>query len=237
LDKLNKKLLALTVLHVIAAVYLYYVCYISVHPGSKIAANINTGSKVASNIITGPTEYGNTTTGGAAFRVIYFILALVLTVFNFILVSNRYFINGEFDDLRWPWFLLPCGAVVALGGISVMFWAMFAVRIPWQNHVFANACEGWQVMALLNGITWADLGKHTTPFLGNATVHVLNESYTMQLTRNSDNDNIYHFHLGGSTSGSTTPSVTTIVYDVGNALTQYQILQLTITIHHYRFRS
>ena len=113
------------------AVYAFYYCYEHVYPGSKIAAVIDVKYNV--------------------FHLFYWTFVVFASIFNFVICSWVYrCTTGPIK--RW----FPCYPFVATVIFCVVgswpLWVAALVELIWQNVVWNNACQGWDITAVLQGV-------------------------------------------------------------------------------------
>lgn len=167
-------------LELVFVLFNYFECYQSVYPGSKVAANINrTGSS------------------GTAFEVFKWMiccvcLALTVPLAILLLRLGVRFVSNKFP--RWAVVLF------AILWIPICFflgtwqcWISFLVEPLWKIHVYDTACQGWDMSADLQGVSWKNLPQ-SLPYVGVATVVLAYGNYSMQLQRDEINHDVFTFY-------------------------------------------
>lgn len=148
-------------IQVAIAAYTYYYCYEHVYPGSKTATVIDRSYSV--------------------FHFVYWASVAFAIIFNFVL-SFLVCCYAVGPIQRW----FPCyrlaGAVMLCVVGSWPIWISALIDSIWQNAVWDNACHGWDITAVLEGIGSVDTLGVSTYSVGLATIVLASGgSYTMQL--------------------------------------------------------
>lgn len=188
------------VLEMMFFLFNYYESYQAVFPGSKVAANIN-----------------KTSSSATAFEVFKWMIcsfSLLITIpIAFALFAAAIKpIHKKFGILC----AIPFGVVLfaIFGSLATwQFWITWVVTPVWTDHVFDNACNNWDVAAVLQGVSWKSLPQ-ALPYVGSATVVLKHANYSMQLERNEVDHNFYTFYIL-ETHGYV-PPFGNITYDIGN---------------------
>lgn len=189
----------------IAVVFIYWtICllfiifdsYQSSHPGTKIASNINQGGLAF-----------------PIFRIIFCnfgVLATLIPGFYFVgwgtkLVYQRFGI----------WVAIPFSIVWL--GVCAFFatwqaWLSFLVTPIWTDNFLNTACQGWN-MSIMLAPDSLNL-EQSLPFLGIATITLVNGTYALQLEQNAANHNFMYFYTLNTTNAE--PPISNITYNTYN---------------------
>jgi len=170
--------------------------YQSSHPGSKIAAYIDGGGVTFS-----------------VFQIIICNLGMLITlIFGILfLIGGIRLVYQRFG--LWvaiPFAIVWLGICAFLGTWQAWLWAV--VRPIWTENFLNTACQGWNMSIMLAPYT-INL-EQSLPFLGVATVTLLNGSYSMQLEQNAANHYVLYFYTLNTTNAE--PPISNITYNTFN---------------------
>lgn len=168
--------------------------YKEVYPGSMLAANIELNSHTAT-----------------AFCAFIWIFVFASTIFNWYIVGMWFL---KLDNFCLTFILFyPLSALGALG-----FWLFFVIQIVWQGNVWSNACNDWDISAVVQGASydcWPQCNQ-TAIVVGVATLQLLNKSnYTIQLRRTLDSPDI--FQLTVNETHHISPPLSNITYNYSSS--------------------
>src|SRR2546423_11463644 len=181
--------------------FAYYSCYDFVYPASKIASNINSSS-------------GWFVMARWAFATITLVPNCIVGLKAFLLLPKS----------------LPKGMPRSLKWIACIAWPTFCVWICtwglwlswpvgelWHKYVWDHVCDGWDIEAVLDGISNPDFRNSTTPLVGVASVTLATGRYSMTMMRlNTTIGEHYQLRLI-DVHGSYDPPFSNITYNPANA--------------------
>jgi hypothetical protein len=124
---------------------------------------------------------------------------------------------------RWqcPFLCLLIIVVPALA--FAPFYAAVIIRGKWGDVAWTDACNGWDITAVVQGVRWADF-RDDLLFVGNSTVVVVGQgNFTIQLHRNYQDGNLYYFYV--TDTHHFTPPYTNFTYNTAN--TTYTVANVT----------
>jgi hypothetical protein len=189
-------------LNLICAAYQSVDSYSQVYPDSKIAANILLNNHTKS-----------------AWTAFYWIFAICAVGFNMSIIILLPF--GWFRS-RWQCPFLCLLIIVVPALVFAPFYAAVIIRDIWGDVAWTNACNGWDITAVVQGVRWADF-RDDLIFVGMSTVVVGQGNFTTRLHRNSQDDNLYDFYI--TEAHHFTPPYTNFTYNTAN--TTYTIANVT----------
>ena len=197
---------------IIIAVYTYYYCSQKVYPASKAASEIHASR---SRFL--------------AFSIFFWVIAVIGTIFNVAIFAGLFYwifdsMRLDYKDFWLTWGIKIIGTLTTCVLGTAPLWASWPITTVWQVSVYRHACEGWEAMAVLQGVSTKGLNS-SLPVIGNATIQSVRGNYMMQLARNDSDENVYYFYLKNHESFNYTPSISKISYNTTEAT--YMISDIT----------
>jgi hypothetical protein len=181
-------------------VFAYYSCYDFVYPASKTASIINSSS-------------GWFIMGRWAFAAMSLVPNSIVTLKLFLLLPRK-LPKWMSAPIKWSILLAwvsICGWLCTWG-----LWLTWPLGELWHKAVWNNACDSWDITAVLDGITYPDFVGNSTPLVGFASVSRASGNYTMAMVRmNSSVGEYYQLKLTGVEGYS--PPFSKITYNPTNA--------------------
>ena len=186
----------------------------TVYPGSKVTADIRRTNSSFKAL--------------QVFRWIFAIPAGLLSAAGWVFFVGSLFDRTRRIQRKGICYCLSLGAVLGFGyllapviGFLILYmWVV--IEGPWHAHVWSQACQGWDIMALLDSSTTA---ASTLPLVANATVSLVGGSYMMQLLQHTDNPSRFDFIVANKTVFNATFDLDNITYDIDN--TAYAVADRT----------
>jgi hypothetical protein len=102
------------------------------------------------------------------------------------------------------------------------FYAAVIIRGAWGDVAWANACTGWDITAVVQGVRWRDF-RDDLLIVAISTVVVQQGNFTIQLHRNYQDGNLYDFYITDTHHFS--PPYINFTYNTAN--TTYTIANIT----------
>ena len=214
------KIIVMVAFNVIWAVYVTVDAYATIHPGSKIAANISVNTSTSNTFDS------------------------FLWIFAFFAVIVNLFVASVWVDWAWNWGLrvlrmddiwretsrfdpVACFGfwIVVIALITTPGWATEVVRISWQKIAWSHVCDGWEVDAVLTGVDFGAyfLDSPNTTLVGSAAITIGQGGYTMQLFQDAILHNFFTFNVSDTLGFE--PPLSTIWYDM--IATTYTVANVT----------
>lgn len=171
----------------------FYYCYDYVYPGTKLSQRLNDLE---------------------ALSAIKWSLAFLLLPPNLFAATMLFRLASKTFDTRIRflavsllpiWFLL-CVLVGTWG-----FWIAWPMGSIWHWKVWNDACNGWDLLAVLEGVSYSTLNS-SLPYLGVVAVYLSEGNYTMELvSKDTSSFELYEFYV--SSSFNYTPPIFNITYN------------------------
>ena len=171
----------------------YYYCYDYVYPGTKLSQSLN------------DLEALTAIKWSLAFLLLPPNLFAAIMLFRLAIKTLDARIRFLVVSLLPVWFLL----CVLLGTWG--FWIAWPVGSIWHRKVWNDACNGWDLLAVLEGVSYATLNS-SLPYLGVVVVYLSEGNYTMELvSKDTSSFDLYEFYV--SSSFNYTPPISNITYN------------------------
>jgi hypothetical protein len=188
------------VLEVIFVLLNYYDCYQSIYPGSTVAAAIN--RTVATGTVFNVFK-GMICSGGVAITGTVLVMLLIRGMRYGVKLFPRWIVIS---------FAIICLPVLIFLG-TWQGWISFMLKPVLTNYVYNTACQGWDISADLQGVSW-DNQLQSLPYVGTATVVLAYGNYSMQLERDETNHDVFTFYL--LNTFNYTPPFSNVTYNFSN---------------------
>jgi len=176
---------------IICAVYQSFESYKEIYPGSKIAANI---------LLT-----NGTLKAWETFLWIFVVLATVCNVmltrtiwFKWLWGLGRLLKSNILQYIYYSSFSLITFFLVLTGAI----WIQYLIRGIWATNAWDNVCEGWDIMANIDGISYTSFNR-SPPIVATATITAAQGQFFLHLLHR--NSSVSQYNLSADSFHSKPP--------------------------------
>jgi hypothetical protein len=156
--------------------FAYYSCYDFVYPASKTASIINSSS-------------GWFVMGRWAFAAVSLVPNSMVGLKIFLLLPRKIpkRMTGTFKWSALILWLVFCVWVCTWG-----LWLSWPIGELWHKSVWEHGCQGWDIEAVLDGISNPDFMNSSAPLVGIASVSRATGNYSMAMVRLNSSDGEYY---------------------------------------------
>ena len=177
---------------VLYAVYMYFLNYSKIYPGSKVAYDV----------------FRNANTD-QAFQFFYWTTCCITASYIALLFAFAIGGLGAYPG--------GCGAclliLIVLGLVSLPVWLRFPILAATHNSVFQNTCNDWDIRAILSSVSWSNYEWSLPTQVVNITLAMSNTVISLGVFRRQLTPLVYDMILS---SNATQPTFfSNITYDLG----------------------